>query len=77
MGADSYNLYRGELGADVLVSLSDCHVSGLAPPIYVDQQLPQRYDGFIYLATVVSGGVEGSAGRRSDGSLRTINEPCP
>ncbi len=75
--AETYNLYRGDLGADILVSFSECRVSGLGGPLYVDEDLPQPHSGFIYLATVVSGGVEGSAGSRTDGSQRTINEPCP
>jgi hypothetical protein len=77
LNADTYNLYRGDLGADVLVSFSECRASGLGGPLYVDQDLPQPHAGFVYLATVVSGGVEGSPGSRTDGSQRTINEPCP
>ena len=77
LGADTYNLYRGDLGADVLVAFSECRASGLGGPLYVDESLPQPHSGFIYLATVVSGGAEGSPGNRTDGSQRTIAEPCP
>jgi choice-of-anchor B domain-containing protein len=75
--ADSYNLYRGDLGADVLVSFSECRAPDLSGPLYVDGDLPQPHAGFVYLATVVSDGFEGSLGIRTDGSQRTINEPCP
>jgi hypothetical protein len=77
LNVDSYHLYRGDMGADLLVAFAECRVSNLSVPLYVDPDLPEPQSGFLYLASVVSGGVEGSWGRRSDGSLRTINEPCP
>ncbi len=77
LNADTYILYRGDLGADVLVSFSECRASSLGGALYVDEDLPQPHSGFIYLATVVAGGVEGSPGSRTDGSQWTINEPCP
>jgi choice-of-anchor B domain-containing protein len=76
--AARYNIYRGELGAEVLLPLSECRLDGLTTPYFVDLDVPNPGDGFLYLVTRVdSQGNEGSLGRKSNGVERAVNVPCP
>ena len=75
--ADDYNVYRGDLGAPSLLPLAACYLAhGTA--LYVnDLDYPTVGDGFFYLVSRVASGVEGSFGRSSDGTERSIREVCP
>jgi hypothetical protein len=76
-GVDGYNLYRGDLGPAILVRFATCRASGLGVPFRMDDELPQPGSAFIYLASTVTMGVEGSHGAASDGTPRDIDERCP
>ena len=76
-GATTYNVYRGETGAEILLDFTECHVTGLTEPLYYDSRLPTPGDGFFYVITSGIGGVEGSPGNKSDGSPRQFAEVCP
>ncbi|MDH3308871.1 MAG: hypothetical protein OEO77_15320, partial [Acidimicrobiia bacterium] len=75
--ADAYNLYRGELGADLFVSLSDCRIDGTTATFSIDTEAPVLGDGFVYLVSRTAGGAEGSLGLKSDGRNRLVDVPCP
>ncbi len=76
-GATSYNVYRSELGAAVLIQLGDCRASGLTQSYYVDTRLPEPGSGWAYLVTAVVSGVEQGWGYESDGTPRVVNGLCP
>jgi choice-of-anchor B domain-containing protein len=77
-GSDSYNVYRGDLGASALLRLAACRVAGLPGAFAIDPDLPAPGgDGFFYLVARISGGVEGTLGNRTDGSPRSVDSPCP
>ena len=76
-GADSYNLYRGDLGAEILVQLASCHAPGITSTLYFDGDLPQPGDGFLYLIAPVISGVQQPFSEKSDGSPRVVNDQCP
>ncbi len=76
-GSESYDVYRGELGAPALVALAACRVAGLVVTFYEDPDLPQPGDGFFYLVGRVAGGSKDTLGFRSDGTERVVNQPCP
>jgi choice-of-anchor B domain-containing protein len=75
-GVDGYDLYRGDLGAPALLPLARCIARDLTTSFHVDEQLPTPGDAYFYLATTVSGGVEGSLGRGSDGAPRSVEIVC-
>ena len=76
-GAEGYHVYRGDLGAEALLSFAACRASSVAGNGYVDPDLPRPSDGYVYLVTRVVGGVGGSLGEHSDGTERTIGVTCP
>ncbi len=76
-GAESYNLYRGDLGAELLLGFAACRASGLGAPLYVDAREPEPGNGWLYLVSAVEGGVEGTLGTKSDGGERTVAGSCP
>ena len=77
VGSDDYNVYRGDVGAEALVNLAACRVAGLLNTFYVDPDLPVPGDGFFYLISRSSLGVEDSLGFKSDLTERLVNSPCP
>ncbi len=75
--ADTYNIYRGDLGAFGAASYGTCFRQGLSSPAFVDIGRPATGHTFTYLATGVRAGIEGILGFRSDGTVRQNNAPCP
>jgi choice-of-anchor B domain-containing protein len=76
-GADAYDLYRGDVGLEALLALAGCRAPGVQGTAYLDRQLPQPGDGFLYLVAPVHGGTHGSLGAKSDGSPRQVSATCP
>jgi len=77
-GSDSYNLYRGELGAEILLPLAACRVASLSTEYYIDPDLPlPGGDGMFYLVARVAAGTEDTLGWKSSGEERFVNTPCP
>jgi len=76
-GAESYNLYRGDVGAEVLLELATCRATGIPGTLYLENELPQLGDGFLYLVAPVVAGGEGSLGDKSDGAPRQVLGICP
>jgi hypothetical protein len=76
-GAGSYNVYRGDLGAEVLLELATCRASGVPGTIHVESEAPQLGDGYLYLVAPVIAGTEGDLAAKSDGSPRILAETCP
>jgi hypothetical protein len=77
-GSDSYNLYRGELGAEILQPLATCRANSIGTRYYIDPDLPlPGGDGFFYLITRIAAGIEDSLGWKSNGEERFVNTPCP
>lgn len=76
-GADTYDLYRGDLGAAVLAPLATCRRTGIVTPYLVEADLPLPEDGFFYIVTRTAGGLEGSPGPASDGVERVLAVRCP
>lgn len=76
-GSDSYNLYRGELGAEVLAPLAGCRLGGLTTAYFIDLDIPPTAEGAFYLVAPVVAGIQGTLGQKSDGSPRTIFAVCP
>ena len=76
-GATAYNVYRGNLSAKSATNYGTCFLSHLAVPQFTDPSAPTLGDGFFYYLTAIVGGVEGSLGKRSDGSTRPNTTPCP
>ena len=77
VGADSYNLYRGDLGAAALVPYAACRAGRLETSYGLDLDQPAPGAGWFYLVTRLAGAVEGPLGYRSDGTPRTISVRCP
>ncbi len=75
--ADSYNVYRGDLGTPALLPLANCFANGLTTRYVNDLDIPTRGDGFFYLVSRDAGGTEGSLGDQSNGALRVVNNACP
>jgi hypothetical protein len=75
-GPDSYNLYRGDLGAEALLALAGCRLEGAEVLFAVDPDLPKPGDGFFYLISTVDGGAEGGLGEDSSGQARQIDDRC-
>lgn len=76
-GAASFNVYRGDLGAEALLSLAACKVSSLATRYDLDADLPIPGDGFFYLVSGEFGSGEGTLGRKSTGVERSLQQLCP
>jgi hypothetical protein len=77
-GADSYHLYRGELGAEILQPLAACRAASIPTEYYIDPDLPlPGGEGMFYLVTRVAGGIEDTLGWKSSGEERFVNTPCP
>ena len=76
-GATSYNLYRADAGAAVLLQFSDCRASGIADTYYVDTQLPEPGSAWTYVVAAVVSGIEEGLGHESNGALRQVNNQCP
>ena len=76
-GSESYNLYRGDLGAEGLLPLAECRMSGILTRYWIDPDHPIVGDGHFYLLGRVIGGSEETLGFESDGSERLVNHPCP
>lgn len=73
---EEYHLYRGDLGAPALVPLATCLADSVRHEYAVDGTWPVPGDGFFYLVSVF-GPTEGSLGRRSDGTERSVTARCP
>ena len=78
----SFNLYRGLLS--VLASTgvytpdsSSCLGSALDVPQFTDTDMPPLGDGYSYLVSAESAGIEGSLGDDSAGNERPNDTPCP
>jgi len=76
-GSDGYHVYRGDVGAEALLPLAACRVAPVSGTSWVDVDLPRPGDGYFYLVARVAAGVEGTLGRKSDGSERSVNDTCP
>lgn len=76
-GSDGYNLYRGDLGAKALLALAACRVAGVPVTWYQDLDQPAPSDGFFYLVSRTSTGMEGTLGNGSEGTPRIVNARCP
>lgn len=76
-GSGSYNLYRGNLGAEALLQFATCLVSDVSVTWFADATRPPAGDGFFYLVAQVVAGVEGSLGSKSDGDPRAVTDTCP
>jgi hypothetical protein len=76
-GATSYNLYRADLGAAVLIQFGDCRASGVVGTYYVDTRLPEPGSAWAYLVAVVVSGIEQGLGFETDGTPRLVNNQCP
>jgi choice-of-anchor B domain-containing protein len=76
-GADDYNVYRGEMGADLLVNLSTCLIDGTENTYAVDTAAPVLGNGFVYLVSRTSAGEDGPLGFKTDGRNRVIDNRCP
>ena len=85
-GHEAWNVYRGDLsvlratgtytqvpGSNPLAAM----FCGLASPSVSDPVVPAMGAAAHYLATGVSGGVEGGLGTDSDGAARPNDNPCP
>ena len=75
--SEGYNLYRGELGAEILLQLAGCRFAGAPTTYYPDPDLPAPGEGLFYLVTSIHSGVEESAGFKSSGAERSFDSPCP
>ena len=85
-GFDSWNCYRGDLdlliagGAYTQVDGSNplaSRLCGTTIPTMADADNPAPSTVAFYLATGITGGVEGSLGTTSGGLERTNDVPCP
>lgn len=71
-----YNVYRGDLGSDLLLPLAACRAIALQTPYHVEEDLPIPGSGFFYLVSTLDRS-EGSLGRLSSGVERLVAAPCP
>ncbi|MDH3626313.1 MAG: choice-of-anchor B family protein [Acidobacteriota bacterium] len=75
-GVDGYNVYAGEIGAELLLEFASCRVSNLSRTDFYDLFIPEPGAGTFFLVTAVVGGVEGPFGEGRDGLPRSIAQPC-
>jgi hypothetical protein len=79
-GATRYNVYRGDLDA-LPGDYGDCRNGSDPDPTdtaFEDADVPQPAGSvFTYLVSVTVDGIEGTLGRASDGTERTVTAPCP
>jgi choice-of-anchor B domain-containing protein len=77
-GSVVYNVYRGDLGHPALQPLASCFARRIVTTFTSDPEQPARGEGSFFLVTRRDGlGLESSPGYRSDGTERTISQPCP
>lgn len=76
-GVNAYNLYTGELGAELLLGFATCRAAGMSGTDYFDILIPEPGGGTFYLVATVTGGIQGSLGEGRDGVNRVLNQPCP
>ncbi len=78
----SFNLYRGLLSVLASTGIytpdsSSCLGSAIEVPQFTDTDMPPHGDGYSYLVSAESAGIEGSLGDNSAGNERPNDTPCP
>ena len=79
IGAEGYNLYRGELAGLASGDYGSCRASGLPllPSTSVPENPPNPGQCWFYLVAGVNSAGEGILGFSSDDELRVPGTPCP
>ena len=76
-GAESYSVYRGELGHPALWDQAICLAGEVALLTFADFDLPAPGEGFFYLVARQAAGAQGPLGVSTGGVPRSVATWCP